>query len=238
MEQELSRRHFIATGLGLVVAGCATTDHSVTSRPRPLWPVAQNRPLAGGNVVAVPQRVASANFMGPVMAISRSQWAKARPIQKRMQAMGRIKRITVHHEGWTPVWFSDQASTARRLEAIRCSHLKRLRAGDIGYHLVIDRAGKNWQGRDLAYQGAHVRDHNVHNIGIMVLGNFDLQRPSDVQMSALRATVAKLMYQYEIPTKQVFTHQEFNVTSCPGKALQNLVVAMRGSGGLDSVKTI
>ncbi len=143
-----------------------------------------------------------------------------------------VNRITIHHEGWTPVWFTDARSVSQRLESIRRSHLDRLGAGDIGYHLIIDRAGRVWQGRSMGYQGAHVRDHNAHNIGVMVMGNFDLQRPSDAQHAALHQTLVGLVRQYRIPSKHVFTHQEFNVTSCPGRSLQKHTNALRRSGKL------
>lgn len=226
--QDISRRHFVVAGLGLVAASCTRSERLMTARPRPLWPVSENRPHVDGQVMTLPPPDKSvAAPVGPIMAYPRDRWAKAMPIRKRLQAMGGIRRITVHHEGSTPVWFTDLASTAQRLEAIRASHLNRLNAGDIGYHLIVDRAGRVWQGRDLRYQGAHVRDHNANNIGIMVLGNFDLQRPTDVQLTTLRRTVGKLMHQYDLATQHVFTHQEFNVTSCPGKSLQNRMVALR-----------
>ncbi len=144
--------------------------------------------------------------------------------------MRAVEHITIHHEGWTPVWFDDVRSTSQRIESIRVSHLRRLHAGDIGYHLVIDRAGRVWQGRDLRYQGAHVRDHNTENLGIMVLGNFDLQRPTQAQNDALRHTVSTFMRRYRVPLRQVFTHQELNVTSCPGKVLQRHVTVLRRGG--------
>ena len=146
--------------------------------------------------------------------------------------MGSIQRITIHHEGWKPVWFVDATTAAQRLDSIRRSHLDRLSAGDIGYHLIIDRAGRLWQGRDTRYQGAHVHEHNANNFGVMVLGNFDLQRPSEAQNTALNRTLVQLMRQYRIPVNRVFTHQEFNITSCPGRALQGHANALRRSGQL------
>ena len=235
---DLSRRQLIVSGLGLVAAGCSGSRLVTTPRPGPLWPTSQVRPHIDGRAVTMLPNEAAAKAVGPIMAYPRARWAKARPIQRRLRAMGRIQRITIHHEGWTPVWFNDLASTSRRLESIRTSHLKRLQAGDIGYHLIIDRAGQIWQGRDLQYQGAHVRDQNTNNVGVMVLGNFDLQRPTDLQLTTLHQTVTRLMHQYDIPVNQVFTHQEFNITSCPGKALQGKLVAMRRSGELNSTRTI
>jgi N-acetyl-anhydromuramyl-L-alanine amidase AmpD len=140
-----------------------------------------------------------------------------------------VQRITVHHEGWTPVYFTDKASTAKRLEQIRRSHVERGWA-DIGYHYVIDRAGRVWEGRNISYQGAHVRDQNEHNLGIMVLGNFDLQRPSDAQLTALAQTLRTLTRYYNIPISRVYTHQELNSTTCPGRNLQPRMVAIRRAG--------
>jgi N-acetyl-anhydromuramyl-L-alanine amidase AmpD len=148
----------------------------------------------------------------------------------RILPMGTVERITVHHEGSTEVTFADWVSTAQRLEMIRQSHLERLHAGDIGYHYVIDRAGNIWQGRDIAFQGAHVRDHNAGNVGVMVLGNFDVQRPTDAQLATLRTTVATLRQAYRVPLGRVYTHKELNPTECPGINLQGRMVAFRQSG--------
>ena len=131
-----------------------------------------------------------------------------------------INRITVHHEGWDLVQFTDGASSAARLESIRNNHLERLHAGDIGYHFVIDRAGRIWAGRSLLLQGAHVRDHNEHNIGVMVLGNFNRQYPSKHQYGRLLGTLQQLMGQYQIGVDRVYTHRELGPTTCPGDILQ------------------
>lgn len=146
--------------------------------------------------------------------------------------MGGINRITIHHEGWTPVWFSDQASTAARLEQIRNIHVRDRGWGDIGYHYVIDRAGRVWQGREIRYQGAHVSKNNEHNVGIMCLGNFDKQRPSDAQMQSLINTLRSVQHTYKVPARRVYTHQELSPTACPGSHLQPRVVAIRSNGYL------
>jgi len=227
---QISRRQFVVAGLSVLAAGCAQTKRLVTQRPHAVWPVSGVPPQAS-NIPVKPSSHHPKPLLHPqsVMAIPRSQWAQSNPIQSRLRAMGAISKVTVHHEGGTPVWFDDTGTTAKRLESIRKSHLKRLKAGDIGYHLVIDRAGRVWQGRDLCYQGAHVRGHNPQNIGVMVLGNFDLQRPTDAQMASVQDTLTKLVHQYRIPMSGIYTHQELNITSCPGKALQRNMVALRSA---------
>ncbi len=140
--------------------------------------------------------------------------------------MGRVSRMTVHHEGWKPVWFADQRSTAERLDLIRESHRGRGWA-DIGYHYIIDRAGMVWEGRDIRYQGAHVRNQNEENLAIMLLGNFDLQRPSDAQYVKLIDTLRVLRYRHNVPVNRIYTHQELMPTACPGRALQPQMVSLR-----------
>jgi hypothetical protein len=162
-----------------------------------------------------------------VGVISRAIWADARPIMDRMTPMDGVNRITLHHEGWNPVYFIDAPTTAERLELIRRSHINRLKSGDIGYHFIIDRAGRVWQGRQAMYQGAHVRSHNEHNIGVMCLGNFDVQSPSSEQLKTLLVLVKALQRFYKVPASRVKMHRELNPTDCPGTNLKAFIIKAR-----------
>ena len=248
----LTRRQILLGGTGLLLTGCATDP--VAERPGVIWPGDPNRPTVVGPGSAVPPvqpstgrpapqphptqpstsastgRTAGSNVTGGVRVIPRSTWAKADPVQARINKMGDVDMITVHHEGWTPVWFDDTRTTADRIETIRKSHLERLRAGDIGYHYVVDRAGRVWEGRNIAYQGAHVSENNENNLGIMCMGNFDQQQPSPAQLAALRSTLVALMKQHRVPVRKVYTHQEIKPTSCPGRVLQAHMVQIRRNG--------
>lgn len=143
-----------------------------------------------------------------------------------------INRITIHHEGHTPVWFTDEPSTRARLEQVRSIHTRDRRWGDIGYHYVIDRAGRVIEGRSVAYQGAHVSNQNPHNVGVMLLGNFEKQSPSQAQLTALQSTLRHLMAKYRVPVKRVYTHRELGPTVCPGRNLQPRIASLRSSGAL------
>ncbi len=229
-DMPLSRRRFLIAGLGtsaLALTGCGGAM-SVDPLPSAPWPDAVARPdRRGRNDQPPADRAYTDRMLGQV--IPRSRWAKGDPILRRINAMGRIANITVHHEGaaGAPVYFSDLASTAARLELIRNAHLQRMTAGDIGYHYVIDRAGRLWEGRDVRYQGAHVKDHNRQNVGVMVLGNFDIQSPTDAQLDSLRRTVLALRRRYRVTERAIYTHQELAPTACPGRALQAKVEQMR-----------
>ena len=189
------------------------------SRPRPIGPVP-------ANVVATAvEPIIQAGDLGKIL--TRQRWARGKPIADRLNPMGGVKRITVHHEGGTAVYFADVRRTAQRLELIRKSHLQRMKAGDIGYHYIIDRAGRLWHGRDERFQGAHVSNHNTHNIGVMVLGNFDLQKPTRQQLTMLRSTLQRLRGQYQVAMHNVHTHQELMATRCPGNVLQTHMEGLR-----------
>ena len=240
---EFSRRTFLWLGLSgaaVYLTGCAAQSSGLGGeRPSPLWSGGMASSAGGGPLPNPPpgmpwtapvQPANPAAPTGPLRAIPRSQWTSRPPVYARILPMNGVERITVHHEGSEAVNFSDAASTAQRLEIVRQYHAVDRGWGDIGYHYVIDRAGRVWQGRDVAYQGAHVRDHNPHNLGVMVLGNFDLQRPTEAQMTTLRAALIALQRSYRVPTHDVYTHQELMPTECPGVALQRNMVALRRSG--------
>jgi hypothetical protein len=230
----LHRRTILLTGISLL-AGCASPQAG--SRPGPRWPSTVSRPSGPGREPdwSPSDRPSQPTPSGPADAlgvIARSRWTRHGARSGHVNPMGGINRITVHHEGWKPVYFTSHQKTAARLERIRNSHVNHHGWGDIGYHFIVDRAGRIWEARDLRYQGAHVSDHNEHNIGVMVLGNFEKQYPSREQLGALVPFLQKLMNRYNVPVHQVHTHRELGSTSCPGRHLQPRMVAYRQNGRL------
>jgi len=145
-----------------------------------------------------------------------------------MNPMLPVKHITVHHDGMTPFLANDENSSKVRIEKIRNAHRGK-GWGDIGYHFVIDREGRVWEGRPINWQGAHVGNRNEGNLGICCLGNFDEQAPTAAQMAALERQLKILMTMYGVPRSRVKTHQEWPgaKTACPGKSLQAQMISMR-----------
>lgn len=220
------RRLVLLAGLGLL-AGCSTS-RTRASLPGPQWPGAAS-PGAGGTPVPAPARAAS-----PVDSriMARSYWAKGAPIPSRIDRMGTPDRITIHHDGMPPFAGTSRSEVAGRIEVIRRAHLNRDgggRWGDIGYHFVVDRAGRVWEARPLKYQGAHVKNQNERNIGILCLGNFEEQIPSRDQVRGLELLVVDLRTRYRIPTARVRTHRELSSTLCPGRHLQDAVNSSRSA---------
>lgn len=167
---------------------------------------------------------------GQIMAVSRSRWGAETPRMAKMYPMNGVNRLTVHHEGNpAPNYDAGPYQVATSLRRIQSTHFRTLGAGDIGYHFVIDRQGTVWQGRELRYQGAHCRSNNEHNIGVMCLGNFNMQQPTRQQLDSLAKLTGVLTASYRIPGSRVYGHQELRSTACPGKNLIGYVRNIRGS---------
>ncbi len=229
-----TRRGFLLLGLALLVGCAKKTTHVML--PNPPWPALDLSPLPEPEPVPPryeppPNPVPLAPSSWPSTVLARSKWAQGEPVTKRMNRLSPVRYITVHHDGMHPFFDTDQRATASRIEAIRRAH--RLRGwGDIGYHYVVDRAGRVWEGRSLRYQGAHVKNHNYANIGIVALGNFDRQQPSQAQLASMRRLVSSLMDRYHVPTNRVYTHQEWAPTACPGRYFQQFMNTSRRRGRL------
>lgn len=232
----ISRRQVVGGGMLLGVAylaGCSGTPRA-GGEPIP-GPITQGTPKPLPLPPMQPMPVTPAN--GAYQMMPRSAWTSAGIARPRnVDDMNGVKRITIHHDGMTAFTSASQTDAARRLESIRVAHLGRVSKkgepwADIGYHYAIDPAGRVWDARPIEKQGAHVEDQNEHNLGIVMLGNYERQTPSRAQTAALDAFVVAQMRTYRVPISRVFTHQEIGRTACPGTSLQRYMVATRASSG-------
>lgn len=241
----LSRRELIvgssASALGmLLLAGCRSGGSGSVAgvdMPGPVWPVGSPRPTNNtpdfrSSPFQQPQAPVPPDSVYPAM-IARSGWTRmgiARPID--IHPLGRVNRITIHHDGMNTFTSTSQSDAATRLELIRLSHVNKRGWADIGYHYVIDPAGRVWQARSTQYQGAHVENQNENNLGIMCLGNYDRQSATPATVNTLTRFVATQQRLYGVPTSRVYTHRELKPTECPGTSLQREIVRVRSSGAL------
>jgi hypothetical protein len=232
----LSRREALISG-GLLagaalLTGCGGASGPSSALPGPRWPADGEGP-----VIAPPAAKASPKAPGlglPEGVMPRSAWTRAGVANPRdINPMNGVQRITVHHDGMPPVDLRGQGDVASRLEQIRRAHIGRRDQpfADIGYHYIIDPQGRVWEGRSTRYQGAHVKDNNENNLGIMVLGHFNHQRPTPQALAALDRFVATQMARHDVPLGRVKTHQEIKATECPGYHLQRYMQQTRGRGG-------
>lgn len=163
--------------------------------------------------------------------LGRGEW-RAASSEPSMTRMGRIHRATVHHSAVLARSGSQRAAAAA-VRAIQRTHMQGNGWSDIGYHFLIDRAGRVWTGRPIEWQGAHAGDaaRNRGNVGVCLLGNFvaqgDGQTPSAEQIVALENLLTQFARDYGIAADDIYTHRELRSTSCPGERLQQLVNSIR-----------
>ena len=189
------------------------------------------RKIQGNDPVpATPRREVAA----PGRPLPRSAWDARSALPGEMSRMSRVRRLTVHHSALL-AHETSQRNAAAVIHSIQKTHMDGNGWGDIGYHFLIDRAGRVWTGRQLSWQGAHAGgpQRNRGNIGICVLGNFvgsrRGQNPSRAQLAALESLVVDLCGRYGIPSTQILTHRELRSTDCPGARLQLAVDHLRKS---------
>jgi hypothetical protein len=233
---EITRRQILtagALGLGALLTGCSSrprrrpplsnesiwSDADLAQGARPLdAPIATTEPLSPAIEAAVPR------------VIPRQSWTREAPRTWLANPMGRITRITVHHDGMPPVSIRNAQEAAARIDLIRRAHVGKGWA-DIGYHYIVDPQGRVWQGRPRNLQGAHVKDYNERNLGIVVLGNFMEQRPTPAATSSLDRFVLASMRAFRVPLHEIHTHRELRPTACPGDTLQSHMNTARARGG-------
>jgi hypothetical protein len=170
-----------------------------------------------------------------VEILARAAWRADPAAETRMTPMGRITRITVHHSA-NLTRATDLPSTRTAIRAIQRYHQREQGWGDIGYHYLIDPAGRVWAGRSARWQGAHAGDgdKNRQNLGICLLGDFvpgSQGQPPAPQIRALALLVAELCRVHGVRAGNVLTHQEIKATSCPGPYVQAAVQRIRDELG-------
>jgi len=126
--------------------------------------------------------------------------------------MRAIKTIVIHHSG--------NSDTKEKIHEL---HVKKNGWNEIGYHFLISREGEIINCRNLEKEGAHVYGYNIYSIGVCLLGNFDKEKPHELQIKKMNELISNLKKEFYI--KEIKFHREFpNVTkSCPGKNINKTV---------------
>ena len=121
--------------------------------------------------------------------------------------------IVIHHVGNTTKNINSQT--------IHRWHLHNGWNG-IGYHYIIRKDGSIERGRPLNAIGAHCYKQNEHTVGICVVGNFELEKPTQAQFRSAEKLVGAVCGIYGIipDEKSIVGHKYYNKTDCPGIYLQ------------------
>ncbi len=130
----------------------------------------------------------------------------------------RISRITLHHQGEHWQAGRDVADYLRRLQ--QWSRLSK-RWADIPYHYVIAPDGRIYSARPLALAGDTNTEYRPEGHAlVMLLGNFEEQRPSAAQLRSTVALMAGLAAQHGLDASSIASHKDYSAqTVCPGRHL-------------------
>ncbi len=178
---------------------------------------------------------------------SRKNWAKNAYVYDNWSlSYKNPNKIIVHHDGNAQGLVPSSQSQAKSwLQNIHYYHAVQLGWGDIGYNYIIDPFGNIYHGRlgDNGVIGGHALGRNSGSIGILVIGNYQDNRPSTKALNALAEFSGYRAYQNEIDTdSRIYGHKDMkyysnnlnrwvNATSCPGSYLYSKLDSVRNSAG-------
>ncbi|MGB7159173.1 MAG: peptidoglycan recognition family protein [Tepidisphaeraceae bacterium] len=191
--------------------------------------------VVGCSSPAVMDTLPEPNFNGPVVAAPPP--APKTPTFTTPPAQGPVAsgRMTGPRD-WTPTiaprqwkWIVIHHSATPAGSAAVFDKMHKDKGWDeLGYHFVIGNGtnsgngqvevGNRWKSQKW---GAHAKTadnkYNDYGIGICLVGNFDLDRPTPAQQQSLAKLVAFLEKTYRITPERVVGHGETKATDCPGK---------------------
>lgn len=169
------------------------------------------RPLAG--LASTPKRVE---------VICRKAWRAAPPRDGLRKH--RIRRPTVHHSA---VVLSDNRYAPARFRSHQQTHLGN-GWPDIAYHLLIDRNGNVYRGRNPRFRGDTATDYDpAGHLLVLCEGDFDRQSLSGKQATALVDVLAWACERYGMKPEAIRGHSDWASTSCPGRRLQARIESRR-----------
>ncbi|GHE62522.1 peptidoglycan recognition protein family protein [Streptomyces capitiformicae] len=156
-----------------------------------------------------------------------------------------FQTITVHHTAGA----NDAPDPAATVRAIYHLHAITNDWGDIGYHFLIDEAGRIYEGRysgedgmpahdadGKVVTGFHVGGFNSGNLGIALLGTFTEQGPKEAARQALTRLVRVLVRLHGVDPQarvtytnpvngtqkevsEISGHRDWMSTECPGEVM-------------------
>lgn len=120
------------------------------------------------------------------------------------------------------------------LKKIQSRHIKQLGLIDIKYHFIIAPDGSIYEGRPLGTAGCHCDSHNNQSIGIMIFGNFNVEKPTREQIHSFLLLLKFIKKKYphlNIPSC-LFNHSDLKLTLCPGHHLANMIRIIKSRTGV------
>ena len=113
------------------------------------------------------------------------------------------------------VWHHTAGNREQPIRDIADYHVRVRKWPGIGYHYAIDQEGKVFQMQAVTTVSYHAYMNNTPNIGVVLVGNYEEERPSPQMKAAAKALLRYLKARHRI--QHVWMHSETKATLCPGR---------------------
>lgn len=164
--------------------------------------------------------------------ISREDWNAEAP---KMEVKRHIPTFnSIHHTGTNQ---NSERSTEEKLQALQKFSFTEGFLGDgtpkkpwpdVPYHFYIAVDGTVAEGREIQYEGDSNTDYDLTGHALIVVeGNFNKEKITDVQYEKLEKLVSALAEKYKIPAEEISGHLDQAETTCPGEDLYDLLPDLR-----------
>jgi N-acetyl-anhydromuramyl-L-alanine amidase AmpD len=136
-----------------------------------------------------------------------------------LNPMGFIRPLTDRRKTEVIVLHHSASSPSVTIQDVHRWHLANGWSG-VGYHFVVYANGEIWTGRPIKKIGAHAyynaqQEANSNGIGICLIGDFEVGKPTPEQMDSLIYLLHYIWKQY--PGLPIKGHKDIMPTACPGK---------------------
>lgn len=148
----------------------------------------------------------------PLGVKSKSEWGGKVPTQA-LIGNPKPNTIVVHHT-------AGSSDTPQSIESFHMS-----KWSDIAYHFIIAKNGTIYQGRygGPTVMGAHAKGANSGSVGIVMVGNYENESPTQASIASLEKLVRSLKQKYNANTVTIHKKVGSTSTACPGKNMVPVV---------------
>jgi hypothetical protein len=148
--------------------------------------------------------------------VTREEWgSQPKPLPD--SAKHTPKYITLHHGGTE--WKKGK-DPAAYVKAVQKYGQEQKDWPDLPYHFMIAPDGRIFEARPIEYEPQSNTKYELKgHIGVELMGNFEVQRPSEAQLKSTVALVAWLCQDLKIDPSEIAGHKDRakDQTVCPGK---------------------
>jgi hypothetical protein len=154
------------------------------------------------------------------------EWAARPPAGPLTIVQNRPNKIIVHHTALANSTDYSRAHAFQNSRDIQNLHMDVNGWIDSGQHFTNSRGGWVTEGRNgslyallhgqTVVEGAHCVGQNDQAIGIENEGTYLTEQPPQALWASLVTLCAFICQQYAIPATEIYGHNDFNSTQCPG----------------------